>query len=906
MRVQCVVSWIVAVGALTSWFPHPAVGQQLALAARTPGFFYAPSTDATPVEIDVSRSAVLGRVVSLQVERATIGGLLAEIQRQTGLTFAYDPHFPATRPITLEAESITVAAALGAILVGTGVDVVLTPTGHVWLTQSKPGTAHVQEGTIVGRVTDKQTGDPIMGATVTLEPTRRTTTTANDGHYRFLNLAAGNYTVRTRSIGYAPLVASVGVSAGEEVTVDFALDRSAQLLEQVVVTGTVIPTEVKGVPTPVSVISADDIALQRPNTVQELFRQAVPGSVSWDVPATPYSTAFSVRGASTFTGGTAQMKVFVDGIEGAAHNRDAIDPNSIERIEVIRGPQAAAIYGSDAIGGVVQIFTKRGDPSLKRPQVDGQATLGLVQTPYSTYDGVLRQAYTASIRGAAPNVGYNVGAGYSHMNDYALAATAQSTRSIYGGMHFERDVLALDLSARQYTQDIPSVFNPEFLRTGFPFFSKPYYQTSQAQNQTFGGRLTLTPTAWWRHTITAGIDRYGTDSDQKRPRLTTPADTFFSVSNATYTKTSMGYSSSVQAPLGPSLSGSLIVGVDHYSLRHTSLSTSRALTTSGNIQPAPGTSISAARTITNNTGYFAQAQLGLGDALFLTAGLRAEENTNFGDALGTPVSPRAGLSYVRQLGGMMLKLRGSYGRAIRAPQTGQKLATIGVISTVLANPNLGPERQKGWDVGADAVFGDRGSLGVTYYDQTADALIDYVRVDALSSPPTFQYQNVGRVKNSGVEVEAAVNVGPMHLKGQYGYARSRVRQLAPNYTGDLRVGDQAWLTPKHTAGVTLTAAPVAGTTLTAGLAYVGSWTYYAFLAQYGCLGGASPCRPTPRDYLIEYPSFVKVNASVSQQVTARTLGFVSIQNVTNSRAHEFFDFYPVTGRISTVGFRLQY
>ena len=158
MRVQSALSWVVVVGALTSWSPQAAIGQQLALAARTPRFFYASSTDAKPVEIDVSRNAVLGRVVSLHLDRATIGGVLAEIQRQTRLTFAYDPQFPATRPVMLQAESITVAAALGAILVGTDVDVVLTPTGHAWLTASERLTPRVQMGGIVGLVTDKQTG----------------------------------------------------------------------------------------------------------------------------------------------------------------------------------------------------------------------------------------------------------------------------------------------------------------------------------------------------------------------------------------------------------------------------------------------------------------------------------------------------------------------------------------------------------------------------------------------------------------------------------------------------------------------------------------------------------------------------------------------------------------------------
>src|SRR6266542_3216082 len=185
MRVQSVVPWIAVVGTLTTWSPRAAVGQQLTLAQPTLRFLYASSTAGEPVEIDVSHNAVLGRVVSLHVGHSSIGGLLAEIQRQTGLTFAYDPHFPATQPVTLEAESITVAAALGAILVGTGVDVVLTPTGHVWFTASKPSEPRVQQGAIVGSVTDKQSGDPIIGATVVLDPARQSATTGVDGRYRF-------------------------------------------------------------------------------------------------------------------------------------------------------------------------------------------------------------------------------------------------------------------------------------------------------------------------------------------------------------------------------------------------------------------------------------------------------------------------------------------------------------------------------------------------------------------------------------------------------------------------------------------------------------------------------------------------------------------------------------------------
>jgi outer membrane receptor protein involved in Fe transport len=309
--------------------------------------------------------------------------------------------------------------------------------------------------------------------------------------------------------------------------------------------------------------------------------------------------------------------------------------------------------------------------------------------------------------------------------------------------------------------------------------------------------------------------------------------------------------------------------------------------------------------VTNNTGYFAQLQLGFHDALFATAGLRAEQNSDFGESLTTPLSPRAGLSYVPRLGGATLKLRASYGRAIRAPSPGQKFAFVGATSVVLENPVLGPERQHGWDAGVDLAVGSRGTLGATYYNQTADDLIQQVQL-ASTSIPTFQFQNVGRVRNTGIELEGALSVGPLKLRAQYGYVRARIEELAPNYTGDLRVGDQALATPKQSAGASLSFTPFAGMTAAAGLTYVGSWNYYDMVAQFSCFGQTGPCRPANRDYIVEYPGFVKLNASVSQQFTKLVSAFVSIDNLANNEAFEFTNSTPVMGRITTVGLRFRY
>jgi outer membrane receptor protein involved in Fe transport len=880
-----------------------AKAQEIATASheRGPRFLLAMATKVVP--IDVSKTAVLARRLDLELEGATLKQALAAIEAQSGLVLAYsDDAVPLDKRVHLRAEAITTAAALTDVLLDAGVDVVFKADGSAALVKRPPV---IQNGSVAGRAIDAKTSSAIVGATVVIERTSLSATTDNEGRYRIADVAPGTYTVRARYIGYAPASLAITVSEDREATADFTLEKSVQRLDEVVTTGTVVPTEVKALPTPVTVVTDSDIALLRPHGLQELFRLAVPTGVSWDYAAFPGETSISVRGASTLLGGIGQMKVFVDGIEAANPGNAPIDPNSIERIEVIRGPQAAAIYGSDAIGGVIQIFTKHGDPTLTRPQVDAEAAVGAVQTPYAGYGGVLRQSYTAAVRGGGSDVSYNFGAGYKRTGNYLPNAeiSRQSNPSAYGGMHFARGIVAADVSGRYYLTNAPQVFNPEFFQTGDPFYSKPLYEPVQYGNQMVGARFSVTPTRWWQHAITVGIDRYTTDQTQTQPRLTSPDDTLLSVFNSSRTKTSIGYNTSVQGPLGAGVTGAVTAGFDHYSIFSTYWFTDGTTTTTGSVASTPDNPIFANRTITNNTGYFGQVQVGFHDVLFLTGGLRADQNTNFGDSLGTPLSPRVGLSYTPQVGGAKLKLRGSWGRAIRAPSPGFKSADVNPTS--LANPRLAPERQRGWDAGVDAVFGPRGSLSLTYYDQTADNLIQFVQLQTAPEP-IFQFQNVGRIKNTGAELEGSVAIGPLQIKGQYGYARARVEQLGPNYTGTLQIGDQTLTTPKHTAGGSLAIVPLPRTTISAGLTYVGGWSGFDDLAEERCFGGTGPCQANFRDYMIGYPGFVKVNATVSRELTPLLSGFISVDNLTNNQAFEPNNSLTVLGRVSTLGLRLHY
>jgi outer membrane receptor protein involved in Fe transport len=905
MRVQSVVSWIAVVGTLTTWPAGPAVGQQLTLAAWTPRFFYVPSTAAKPLEIDVRHNAMLGQVVSLHVGKATIGGLLAEIQRQTGLTFAYDPNFPATRPVTLQAESITVASALGAILIGTGVDVVLTPTGHVWLAEARPRAPYIQEGSVVGKATDKESGSPLVGATVTLDPARESAITGSEGDYRFTNLTPGDYTLRARYIGYRSLVVSVTVSASQETMVDFPMVKSAQQLDEVVTTGTVVPTEVRALPTPVSVITASDLEQQRPRTIGQALRQTVPSTVAWDLPNFSYYTPLSARGASSLSVGTGAMKVFIDGIEVANRAAAVVDPASIERVEVIRGPQAATIYGSDAIGGVIQVFTKRGDSTATRPRIGASALLGVVQSPYKGYRNTLSQQYAGSIRGAGQSFSYNVGGGYTRLGEW-VPEGGQSLPSVYGGIRVQQSAFTLDLSGRYYQQSLKQNFSPVFVGTGLSFFSEPSYTPQSAKEQTLGAKVTWATTPWLRQNVSAGIDQYLFNAVQSRPRFTTPADTFLSFSDDDRTKLFIAYNASASVILARDLGATATAGLDHYDFRIQQEFTGGALDTTNTIRTNPSQPFTVIRSAVKNTGYFGQLQLSYRSALFLTAGLRADDNSTFGSDLGRPVSPRVGIAYATTPGSATIKARGSYGQATSPPSPGFSQAGYsGTVAFQLANPQLGPERQKGWDAGLDVVFGTRGSLSATYYDQTADDLIQYVTID-LGPPLVRQYQNVGRVSNVGLEVEGTLGLGAVQLKGNFSIANSRIEALAPNYTGDLRVGERPLEVPKYTAGASLALFALPGTTVTTGFTYVGSWTSYDYYAQFACFGQTGACRPTQRDYIITYPGFVKVDVSLNQRLTPVVSAVVQVQNVANNEVTESSNFRPAMGRLAMVGLEAHY
>jgi TonB-linked SusC/RagA family outer membrane protein len=241
--------------------------------------------------------------------------------------------------------------------------------------------AEAQTGTITGRVTDAQNGQPLAAAQVFIEAQGLGVLTRQNGSYLLVNVPPGTHTVGVQRIGYRDATAEVTVGAGATVTRDFRVQEEALALDEVVVTGTVGQQQRRAVANSVTSVDASAIANSVPlASMQEMLASRAPGvNFGTQTGVIGQGSPITIRGFSSIQLGN-QPLIYIDGVRydnshalgpaGSQTGRDAggsnvsalddIDPNSIESIEIIKGPAAATLYGSEASAGVIQIITKKG------------------------------------------------------------------------------------------------------------------------------------------------------------------------------------------------------------------------------------------------------------------------------------------------------------------------------------------------------------------------------------------------------------------------------------------------------------------------------------------------------------------------------------------------------------------
>lgn len=246
-----------------------------------------------------------------------------------------------------------------------------------------------QRGEIRGTVM-AQTGQPLVGAAVTVSGTALRTVTNQQGEYRVPNVPAGSHDITASILGYAPRSQRVAVTAGGTATANFTLEASALEIGGLVVTATGREQRQREIGSAVSTISTADVDLAPVQNMSDLLQGRSAGvTVMQSSGTSGTGSRVRIRGNNSISLSNAPL-IIVDGVR--VENSEAslgfgvggqqpsrlndLNPEDIETIEILKGPSASALYGTAAANGVIQVTTKRGRAGA--PQFRAWAEVGRI------------------------------------------------------------------------------------------------------------------------------------------------------------------------------------------------------------------------------------------------------------------------------------------------------------------------------------------------------------------------------------------------------------------------------------------------------------------------------------------------------------------------------------------------
>jgi vitamin B12 transporter len=473
-------------------------------------------------------------------------------------------------------------------------------------------------------------------------------------------------------------------------------------MEPVVVTATMAPTPREQLPTAVTVITGDDITRKNYDRMEDVFRD-VPGVQVQTSGSPGKATTLSIRG-----GGSQRALVLVDGMRTASPTLGATDIaeipiDAIDRIEIVRGPQST-LYGADAITGVVNIITKKG-------QGAPSASLWAEGGNY----GTAREQ--VNVQGALGGFNWNVtGSQFNTAGNLPHDDSSQTAFSGRVGYDFPWKG-ELSLTGRYSNLDLE-----------LPIFSTPPTvldpnSTNRIETGLYKLAYTQPISAWW--SVTASVGQwFNTDQFRNSP----PPGTDTTNSRTSTSRVQGDLLSTFTAPKWNTLS----LGWEYRSESGTNAT--------------QGTFPSAFSETLDTLAFFGQDELSLFDRVYLGGGLRWENNNVFGSSL----TGRASAALVVDETGS--KLRFAWGQGFRAPTIND------LFFPGFSNPDLKPEQSTSWEVGADQrLWQDHIRVGATYFHQRFTDLIQFV-----FDPTTFLFepQNVGTARVQGVEAYASFDPAP--------------------------------------------------------------------------------------------------------------------------------------------------
>jgi outer membrane cobalamin receptor len=631
-----------------------------------------------------------------------------------------------------------------------------------------------QTGAVTGTVTDATTGQPLNDAAISLVDTDETGLTATNGRYLLNSVPVGVYTVKVVILGYATQEKEVTVTPGSTQEVDFQLDISAINLDEIVATGVAGAVERRKIGVSLPSVKVEDLTETMPiDNFSQILEGRIPGVRSIGTNGSiGGGRQLRIRGIDTFGYTNVRPVVYIDGVRvdtqkyewgymgttccgfsgGASEDRlGDLNPEEIDRIEVLKGPAAATLFGSEASAGVIQVFTKRGRsntpssftlntsvgmnriranlPTKLRPNFRGPDGFVPWDPNEKLIENGLVNTYDLSASGGGEDVTYFVSTGLTYEegsikpNDVTrgnirvnLNWTASENLSLGLTSGYVRNkILALQTGNNWlgiYTNALLS--NPFNATEEEPYGggldvnvenSQAINTFSDADRWTGSVTLNYTPMPNFSHRFTFGLDAV---TDQKTRYL--PWGRYYTYLGERGER-NIGYRSARKFTSDflssydydnmfgmDFLTGSISFGGQGYwDVESLSMAIGKGYAAAG-VTTVTG----AAERLGNeqfseeiNLGFFLQNRFDLSDDLFLTTAVRADGNSAFGDNYGFQVYPKADVAYnIPQsvLPEMVssLKFRAAVGMAGKAPGPFDKFQTFFPIVVLDDKPGVAP------------------------------------------------------------------------------------------------------------------------------------------------------------------------------------------------------------------------
>lgn len=552
------------------------------------------------------------------------------------------------------------------------------------------------------------------------------------------------------------VLAMCGSAAAEEVFTQ---------MKEVVVTATRDEIPIEQVGSSITVVTAKEIELQQKQTVADVLRM-VPGL---DV-ATNGSfgvTSVYMRGAKA-----EHTLVLMDGVEmndpshpNGGYNFANLTVQNIERIEILRGPQST-LYGSQAMGGVINLITKRGEG---KPE----ASLSIEAGSHHTFQE------NANLSGSTRFMQYALDV--SRLDTGGISAANSKNGNTENDLYQNSTVSARIGIAPTDNLDFDGMVRYTRSHTALDGYPPPLYSLSDVP-----GYYLTTDQLYVRGE--ANLSLFNNLWEQK-------LGVSLNDSRQDYSDSSYLNGQSVKADwqhiLHINRLNDLTCGVEH--------------------KEDHAESDGMERKHAHTTSVYVQDHLKLFDRWFTTLGLRVDDHSSF----GTEATYRLTTAYnVLETG---TKIRGSYGTGFRSPSLYELYApALPMWGFLGGEPDLKPEKSRGWDVGLEqSIPSIKTTIGLSWFSNTFKDMIRYT-----TDPLTWSsyYENAARAHARGAEITAALQpFENLQLKAAYTYTETEDDTI-----GSTTYGKEWTYRPKHKYSIDTSYRFLQKGTINLGLIYVGN------------------------------------------------------------------------------------